>query len=229
MINKQHNHTIQLTKISFPEIKLHTRDAHKLRGYFGSLFKEHSPLLHNHYDDGQLRYQYPLVQYKVLQGVPTLVGLLEGSELLTKLFLQVRSLQIDGKIFDIHSKNIEQQQVAVGYSDQLHEYRFDTLWMALNQKNHQLYKTLKTADEKSALLNRLLVGQVLSFFKNIDLYLQPEERLMAKVATVEKTTAFKDQKMLVFSGQFVLNALLPNHIGIGKSVSRGFGSIFQVN
>lgn len=34
--------TIPLTLIRFPGIHLETRDAHKLRGYFGNLFKEHS-------------------------------------------------------------------------------------------------------------------------------------------------------------------------------------------
>ena len=41
--------TIPLTTITLPEITLRTRDGHKLRGYFGELFREHSPLLHNHY------------------------------------------------------------------------------------------------------------------------------------------------------------------------------------
>ncbi|GAB3029743.1 hypothetical protein [Spirosoma pulveris] len=80
---------IPITTITFPEIALRTRDAHKLRGYFGELFKEHSPLLHNHLEadmpaeaDGavavKFRYAYPLVQYKVLDQVPTLVGLGRG-------------------------------------------------------------------------------------------------------------------------------------------------------
>ncbi len=57
---------IQTTTIRFPEIQLQARDAHKLRGYFGNLFKEHSPLLHNHFEDGSLRYKYSLVQYKII-------------------------------------------------------------------------------------------------------------------------------------------------------------------
>ena len=74
---------IQTVIIQFPEITLKTRDAHKLRGYFGNLFKEYSPLLHNHYETGELRYKYPLVQYKVLDKVPTLVAIKEGAQLLT--------------------------------------------------------------------------------------------------------------------------------------------------
>ena len=60
---------ITQTIIQFPDIRLQTRDAHKLRGYFGNLFKEQSPLLHNHFQDGSTRYAYPLVQYKVINVV----------------------------------------------------------------------------------------------------------------------------------------------------------------
>ncbi|MAN25796.1 MAG: DNA repair protein, partial [Mesonia sp.] len=65
---------LQICRIKFPEIKLQTRDAHKLRGYFGNLFKQQSPILHNHYEDGRFRYKYPSVQYKIINKVPTLIG-----------------------------------------------------------------------------------------------------------------------------------------------------------
>ena len=80
--------SIHITTIQFPEIKLQTRDAHKLRGYFGNLFKEHSPLLHNHYENGTFRHRYPLVQYKILNGIPSLVAAEEGAELLTRMCMK---------------------------------------------------------------------------------------------------------------------------------------------
>jgi hypothetical protein len=33
--------------------------------------------------------------------------------------------------------------------------------------------------------------------------------------------------MLAFSGSFVCNATLPDYIGLGKAVSRGFGCIVK--
>lgn len=68
------------TTISFPSISLQTRDAHKLRGYFGNLFKENSPLMHNHFQDGSVKYAYPMVQYKVVNQMLMLVGHNEGAE-----------------------------------------------------------------------------------------------------------------------------------------------------
>ena len=138
------------TLIQFPEIKLKTRDSHKLRGYFGDFFKEHSPLLHNHFNDGTLRYAYPLVQYKVLKNIPTLVGLDEGAKLLVELFLDIQELEIDEVNFPVSTKNIKHQPTEMGVKDDLFQYRFETLWMPLNQENYKNYLTLEVAWRHSA-------------------------------------------------------------------------------
>ncbi len=216
---------IQTVTIQFPEISLQTRDAHKLRGYFGNLFREHSPLLHNHYETGELRYQYPLVQYKVLDKVPTLVAINEGAQLLTQLFLKIKELNIDGQGYKVLSKNIKSEMAQVGYSEELHEYSFQTLWMGLNQQNYVKYIKEETAEGKHKLLNRIVTGNVLSFFKSLGIILEPGQRLFAKCKMEEKSTKFKDNEMMAFSGSFVINASLPSGIGLGKAVSRGFGTI----
>lgn len=210
------------TIIRFPEIQLTTRDAHKLRGFFGDYFKTHSPLLHNHHEDGTLRYQYPLIQYKVIAKTPTLVALNEGAELLSSLFLKIDQIRLGDKAYPVSSKNIEQRKLSVGIGESLYEYQFDTLWMALNQQNHKEYVIL-TPDEKSEKLNRVLRNNILSFYKGAGIWL--DDKVMTKGKFLEKETRFKDNKMLAFSGSFITNALLPAGIGLGKSVSRGFGTI----
>lgn len=222
--NKKMNIMIQKVTIQFPEINLQTRDGHKLRGYFGNLFKEQSPLLHNHYETGELRYKYPLVQYKVLKGIPTLVALEEGAQLLTQLFLKIREIRINGETFPVLSKNIKSEQSHTGFSDELHEYHFQTLWMGLNQANHQKYMQADVSEQKK-MLDRILVGNILSFLKGLDIRLEASQRLMVKADLQEKSTQFKEKDMLAFTGKFVSNALLPNDIGLGKGVSRGFGTV----
>jgi hypothetical protein len=211
------------TTIRFPEIQVNTRDAHKLRGFFGDYFRQHSPLLHNHYEDGTLRYQYPLIQYKVINKIPTLVALNEGAELLSSLFLKIDQIKLDGKAYPVFSKNIEQRKIAAGIGESLYEYRFDTLWMALNQQNHKEYIRLNP-EEKGEKLNRVLRNNILSFYKGAGIWL--DDKVMTRGKFTEKETKFKDNKMLAFGGSFVTNALLPAGIGLGKSVSRGFGTIY---
>ena len=222
-----HN-TIPITRIQFPEIKLLTRDAHKLRGYFGNLFKEHSPILHNHYEDGSLRYRYPSVQYKVLNGVPTLIGIGEGASLLPQLFLKIKEIHLDGITYPISSKNIQHNQQEIGFSEELQSYSFDTLWMALNQENHKTYIHLASATEKKKMLNSIIVGHVLSLFSNMGIMLDPDQRLMAMTQLQEKSTKFKDNTMIAFTGEFMINAHIPEGLGLGKSVSRGFGTVKKV-
>ncbi|MBC7571629.1 MAG: CRISPR-associated endonuclease Cas6 [Spirosoma sp.] len=238
---------VPITTITFPEIALRTRDAHKLRGYFGGLFKAHSPLLHNHLSADEVgsegdagggvkfRYAYPLVQYKVLQTVPTLVGLGEGAGLLAQLFLQMRELTIDhdgdtatrqAYTFPILSKHIRHEQATVGMSDDLIEYRFETLWMALNQTNYRDYRQYSEA-EQQAQLKRVLTSQLLALFREFGLRLEPHERIMVRLNVQERTTQFKNQTMVAFAGSFLTNVVLPNGIGLGKAVSRGFGTIIS--
>jgi len=213
---------ITQTIIHFPGIELQTRDAHKLRGYFGNLFREHSPLLHNHYADGSSRYAYPLVQYKVIDKTPMLVGFQEGAELLVSLFLKIREIDIDGTKFPVLAKNIRQKQVELSVNQQLYNYSFKTLWIALNQENHRKYLLLDEPG-KTQFLNRQLQNNILSFYKGLSF--RTSERIMAIAKLKENQTRLKDQPLLAFSGGFTSNAFLPEMAGIGKAVSRGFGTV----
>lgn len=220
--------TLPVTNISFPEIKLRRRDAHKLRGFFGNYFKQHSPLLHNHYDNGELRYAYPLVQYKVLESIPTLIGVREGADLLPKLFLRMEQIDIDGRIYPVHSKNIQSNKYTIGYDSQLQEYKFTTAWMALNQDGYDRYMNCINDGERKALLDKRLVNNILSFYRNMGLKLDQTYTLMASTRLQKGKTNFKNQKMLTFTGSFSVNALLPDMIGLGKSAARGFGTIKRI-
>jgi hypothetical protein len=210
------------TIIRFPEIKLRTRDAHKLRGYFGNLFKEKSELLHNHMGNGELRYAYPQVQYKVIGRMPYLVGIKKGAGLLGELFLKIKELDIGGRKYPVHQKNIEGKNSEVGISEKSHTYRFETLWMGINQKNHNRY-IIADELEKQHMLERILIGNCLSFFKSVDHYI--EDQIQIKGTFKEKSTKFKGNQMLAFEGMFTTNLQLPDYIGLGKSVARGFGTI----
>lgn len=213
------------TIIQFPDINLQTRDAHKLRGYFGTLFKEHSPVLHNHYEDGTSRYAYPLVQYKVIDYKPVLVGFQEGADLLISLFLKIKEVDIEGMKFPVLAKNIQQRTVELEVNKQLYNYSFKTLWMALNQTNFLIYSELPE-DEKQQFLNKLLQNNILSLYKGLSF--RTSEHVMAVAKLREKKTQFKNRSMIAFDGHFTTNAFIPEWAGIGKAVSRGFGTVSQM-
>lgn len=221
------NYSIPVSLISFPEVQLEQRAGSHLRGFFGNYFREHSPLLHNHYDDGRLRYGYPLVQYKVLGGTPVLVGLQEGAKLLTALFSSIQMLRIDDREYPVFERDISYKVAPVGWTEELNDYRFLSLWLPLNQKIYPDYQQ-KDIPERQSMLARILIGNILSFFKGIGLFLPAGKRVKVSMRPKnEQLTGFKNQLMTGINGSFTANVLLPDFIGLGKSVSRGYGAIVK--
>lgn len=212
------------TKITFPHIKLSIRDGHKLRGYFGQLFQEHSSLLHNHFNDGSLRYAYPLVQYKVIDKIPHLIGLEEGSQLLTHLFLQIEEIQLEERRYPVEHKQLQHREYDLEIGTELYTYRLATPWLGLNQKNYAQYRQLSD-EEVSPFLNRLLRNHLITFLKAVNCPL--EQALLVQSQLREIRTQFKNQQMSAFKGTITTNIKVPPCIGIGKSVARGFGSLIN--
>ncbi len=120
-------------------------------------------------------------------------------------------------------KNIESKMIPIGLSDDLHAYRFQTLWMALNQQN---YATWLHEDEaqQAKHLKAILTGNILSFFKGMNHQVEGMIMVNLKIKG-QRATQFKNNAMMAFEAGFVTNTILPEAIGLGKSVARGFGTI----
>ena len=95
--------------------------------------------------------------------------------------------------------------------------------MGLSQSNYKKYKELVDENEKRKFLAKILTGNILSFAKGVDWWI--EEKIIVMPELEEITVNFKGNKMLAFKGHFYANIYLPEHIGLGKSTSRGFGTI----
>ncbi len=212
---------IDITTIRFPSIKLETRAAHKLRGFFGNQYREIQEL-HNHLDDGTVSQRYPVVQYKVLDNVPTLVGLGVGSGILTKLINRIEFINIDDRVLPITNREISTRSVSIGVGVKLQRYRFDNMWMALNTRNFDRYMSADLQGQIE-ILRSILIGNMLVF---LGAFNEIADREILAVPELETSkTRFKGLNMLGFKGHFQTNVLLPDGIGLGKSVSRGFGAI----
>jgi len=205
------------------ERELHPGEAPQLRGFFGSKFAD-QVLLHHHRPDGTLLYQYPRVQFKVLQRTALVIGLAEGSELLSRLWLEIDHAAIGLKSYPVLEASIRKREVEFGETDVPVRYRFLTPWLALNQENEQRYRAATTRKERIALLERILVGNCLSFAKSFDYMVTATLCADCAELTGVRTT-LKGVPMRAFVGSFTINFLLPDYVGIGKSVSRGFGTV----
>lgn len=202
--------------------------GHKLRGYFANEF-EHV-LFHHHKDDGKLRYQYPLIQYKIIDNDPVVIALGKGCKVVTENFLDIKKLNLNGKIYEHPTGKLQvmtsELKVIDDYEMFPYRYEFISPWVALNQRNYQKYTNkLDEGKEKTKFLAKILTGNILSFAKGIGWWIEDKIAVMPDLQ--ELTVTFKGNQMLAFKGVFYANICLPELIGLGKFVSRGFGTIMK--
>lgn len=215
---------LKIFRLSFPELKLSARDGHKIRGYLAKMFSEHN-VFHNHDDSGWL-YRYPLVQYKVINGVPFIIGINEGAEKLLQVEDDLKELVLEGREIPLFEKALTFSHETIEVLNDVVEYSFATPWMALNQENYRQFQKT-SGEEQREKLRSILIGNLLSFSKGLNYRVSDKITVdIGKLKSIE--TKFKNQKMLAFAGNFFVNFAIPDYLGIGKSVSRGFGTVCRV-
>jgi hypothetical protein len=209
----------------FPEIKVRPAELHKVRGYFSTQYKQYD-LLHNHdKETGKLIYRYPAIQFKISDCFAIFGYKQEGIEILKEIFLTAEDIMIEGRKIAIHGKEIEVKEEWFGEDGQFYVYEFITPWIALNQVNFREYKFLGDEEGKSRMLNSILINNIISFCKFAGYTVRSRLEVKSKFHEVEvnlKGTAHR-----AFRGEFMVNFLLPGRIGLGKSSSRGYGSIVK--
>lgn len=217
------------TQLAVARLRLHLErpmrsgEAPALRGFFGNKFED-EVLLHNHGPNNEQIYQYPKVQYKVIDRIANVIGIEEGAHVLERLWLSIDQTKIGGQELRVIDSQFRWTDESIVVTPHVNRYRFATPWLALNQQNFREYTQLRTTEAQCDKLNKTLVGNTLSFCKSLGIFLQ--ERLVAdcsKLRTIR--TTLKGQPMVGFVGSFTLNFQVPDLLGLGKSVSRGFGTI----
>lgn len=195
--------------------------ASLLRGFFATQFNEYS-LLHQHSAD-KLIYRYPLVQYKMIDHKPMVIGINDGAEVLKQVYDKYDEIKLGEEVYEIVEKGIAVRNQEFGISDKFHSYEFVTPWLALNQENYMKYYGLCGREERQEFLRKTLIGNILSMSKSLD-YQVPEE-IKCEVQVNIRKSRLKDVNVMTFIGSFCANFIIPDYLGIGKSVSRGFGAV----
>ena len=218
--------TPRQTTLRFPELRLPPHEGHRLRGYFGTAFREHSPLLHNHLEDGSLRNGYPLTQYKMIDRVPTILGFNEAADVLIRIFADIAEIRIADQVLDARAKELTHDTIAPTFlPDTLVRYRLDAPYRGVSQEQYQQWKELDADEDRFVFMQRALVGHLLMVFKGLDVWLEDDQRIVAYPNFRTTLVRMKGYKMTAFTGDFITNVALPDYIGIGKGTSRGFGII----
>lgn len=215
---------LRMFQLSFHNLEIARRDIPKIRGYISSEFPQFDEL-HNHNGD-RFIYRYPLIQYKMLNRIPSIIGIEEGANILSNIAMKLDKLKIKDKLMDVHEIKFVSQKCILGDNERFWHYQFISPWMCLNEKNYQNY--IKANNKlKSEILKKILIGNILSMSKRFNYTVTNNLETYINLNPVNVN--FKNKKMLGFKGEFIINFKIPNNFGLGKSVSRGFGTIKLIN
>jgi hypothetical protein len=214
---------INICKVKFDDLNLTPRYGEKLRGYLGNKYKE-IDLLHNH-DQDKFIYRYPLVQYKVTDNIPMMIGINEAANIVAKIGIDDDEFILDNKKYDSFQKQIIKSELEFGTTDDYVEYEFTSPWIALNQMNINKYKKYNNV-EKEEMLKKIIIGNIISLSKGLNYTV--DKKISTWINFYEIKVMLKGIKHIAFKGNFKVNFNIPDYLGIGKSVSRGFGTIKRV-
>ena len=211
---------INLCKLELENIKLNTRDSEKLRGYIANKY-ESLDILHNHKGD-KFIYRYHKVQYKVIRNKPIIIGIEEGVNVVTNIGINEDTFQIGDNVLSSYENKISIKKEEFGCAEDYIKYEFLTPWIALNQNNISKYKNSNSITQEE-ILKKILIGNIISISKSLGYTVN--EQLRCWINLEEKRATMKGISHVVFKGSFKVNFYIPSYLGIGKSVSKGFGTI----
>jgi len=208
-------------------INLRPFQIHKFRGFVGNLFIEHD-LIHNHDEKGKPIYRYPLIQFKLIDKTPAIIAITDRAvSIFAELFMKLDKVKIEGTLIPVFEKDLKVEEVEFGYSNEIFMYEYVSPWIGLNQKNFTKYNNAGN-DEKNQMLKKVMTGNILSMAKHLDCWLSQDQKIKIDHKLKKIKVNLKGKSMTAFKGIFKTNFLIPDYLGIGKSVSRGFGVVKRV-
>ena len=203
------------------------REIPFLRGAVIQAAGRDNVLLHNHVDE-KLRYSYPMVQYKRIDGRAAIVCIDMGLEAVRDIIaLDLPQVRLGRRITALPSPALELEETEVAITEEMHTYRA-TRYFPLNQSNHSRYNATDSIIERYRLVEQCIVGNILSFAKGIGVFFGGT--VTAQLVSVSHTELydFKDIKLRGFDLVFKTNVRLPSYIGLGKHASLGAGTIIRI-
>lgn len=191
----------------------------KMTGYGDILFHDH--------DGTSYRYAYPQIQYKVIDGKAAIVAIAEGAEHAGLIFCGLQDkVRVGYRETFVHVSDMKHSVTDVSVDNSLYVYALSR-WLPLNQENYRKYVELDGLGERCGMLERLLVGNILSFAKGLGIIFDKKVNVEILDINNQKQCEYKGVMMLGMNIVFRTNVRLPQYVGLGKGVSLGFGTITE--
>ena len=216
-----------MTRLKTLTIKFDTQlvenEIQRFRGAIIKLLPQKEVLFHNHINDGY-RYAYPLIQYKRLNNKAALFCIGEGVENIGVFFASNNfNVRIGNKRHCLQIEEVNAKLVDIACdTEQIYSYQL-TNWLPLNEENYSQFTQTSDTEEQLIMLQRILTGNIPSMLKGLGI--RVEQRVEAHIKHLEErpNVIIKGVKLYCANISFDSNVLLPQHVGLGKHASVGFG------
>ncbi|TFV94463.1 hypothetical protein E4S40_10605 [Algoriphagus kandeliae] len=217
---------IRVVKISF-NTPLKDSEIPAFRGAIVKLVGKDHLIFHNHLDSHRYHYRYPLIQYQSRRQKAEIVCVQNGTEEIHHLFSKnLGEIRIGEEKRPLFVEHVKINRFDLRVNGVMHYYKLKN-WLPFNEKNIQEYSKLVGVAEKIEFLERILIGNILSFAKGINWMIQEKIEVVITNLPIQKMKRRKGQNLVSFDLEFKSNVLLPPDIGLGKSVSVGYGTLIK--
>lgn len=167
--------------------------------------------------------KYPLIQYKVIRGAPLIIAVNEGCDLLWEVYDNIEEIN---KIspWKVTERRLIEKKSELGITDEKARYRFLTPWLTVQES--EIGPDIKdNIEQRNSALATILESNFLAVARNFNVPI--DKTLRISLNTKDEYIVQKDTNIAGFFGSFYINFQLPQFLGVGKSLTRGFGTIKQ--
>ena len=95
----------------------------------------------------------------------------------------------------------------------------------LAEENYITYKETPSLVKRMEMLEQILTANILSFAKGVGVFYEAPVEVCLLDISEPKTAHYKNVKLLSFDVEFSCNVMLPEFVGLGKGVSKGYGVV----
>jgi hypothetical protein len=198
--------------------------APALREFFATKFAEYSEL--HRQEAGSFIHRYPVVQCKMIRNFPTVIGINEGAVFLKELAEESREISLGPDTYRVAEHDISIRDEEFGISESIHSYEFATPWLALTQENYKRFYKLTGKPARDEFVQKIFVDTLHSLSKSLG-YEVPAPIICDTNLHFQKDR-LNGVSVMTFTGKFKVNFQIPEYLGIGKSVSQGYGAVRRI-
>jgi len=174
----------------------------------------------------QCIHRYPALHCKQVKGELMVIGICQGARFLWQITTGNNELEAGDTPCTITTRDPEIRNEEFGLDGGMHDYEFLTPWLALNQQYAKKFYDLSGKPARDAFMQKILTSHLTTLAKSLDYTLSEPVTCTAHVRF--KRERIDRENVIVFLGKFRTNLRIPDYLGIGQSVSQGYGTVREI-